>query len=390
MEVNKIYILLDSIIFILIVLYIYQYKIIFTLKNKINIAEQELKLILDNKDIEIENYKKQIDFLNNTKDSLKKEFLILSQQILDSTQIKAEKNLELLLNPFKKDIQHFNKKLELINIENTKQRSSLQQEIISLKEWTNVISNEASNLSKALLNDNKKSGNWGEDILKKLLESSGLRENHEFRIQKSFSKNNELNKRLQPDVIIDMPDNKSIIIDSKVSIKSYHQYISSNTKEEEEKNIKLLINSVNSHIKNLSVKKYENISNLNTLDFVIMFIPIESVFLLILEKEPDILEKAYKNNILLASPTSLYATLRGIFNVWKISHQSNNMKNIIENIKLMNEKFNNFIIDIEDIGISLDKVNNSYSKAKNKLFEGNGNLVKKSKEIISLGLKDIN
>ncbi|HRG60606.1 MAG TPA: DNA recombination protein RmuC [Aliarcobacter cryaerophilus] len=262
---------------------------------------------------------------------------------------------------------------------------SILTEIKNLKELNNQISNDALNLTKALKGQNKIQGDWGEMILESILNQSGLRRDIEYKVQNSF-RTSEGNL-VRPDVIVHLPTNKDIIIDSKLSLNSYVDYFNSEDEIEKKESISRLINSIKNHIKDLSSKKYENIDSLRSLDFVLMFIPIEGAFSIALSQNSNIFEMALKSNIVIVSPTTLYSSLKVIENLWQDNRQSENAKEISKQAADLYDKFVGFLNDFEDIGKSIDKSKESYDKAINKLSSGRGNLISRSQKFLELGVK---
>jgi DNA recombination protein RmuC len=247
------------------------------------------------------------------------------------------------------------------------------------------MSEEAENLTKALKGDTKVMGSWGEFVLESILEKSGLVKDDHYTVQESFT--DESGKRLRPDVIIKLPDKKSIIIDSKVSLVAYEKYSSAETETEREKAIKEHIISIRGHIKGLSAKDYQNIEDLNPPDFVLMFIPVEPAFSLAAQKDPSVFNEAFDRNIVIVSPSTLLATLRTIENIWRRENQNKNAIEIARQSGALYDKFVGFIEDLNDIGKRLEQSQESYRKAVNKLYDGQGNIVRRIESIKELGAK---
>ena len=290
-----------------------------------------------------------------------------------------------MLNPFKEQLTSFGKRVDDIYNEETKQRVSLLSEIKNLKDLNNQISQDAINLTKALKGENKTQGDWGELILSKVLEQTGLREGVEYSTQGSYTDDN--GKRLRPDVIVHLPQEKDIVIDSKVSLTAYLSYTEAQDDAQRELAVKELIKSIYAHIKGLSVKEYENIEAVKTLDFVLMFIPIEGAFMLAASNDNNLFKTAFENNIMLVSPSTLFATLRTVENIWRYEYQNENALEIAKKGGFLYDKFALFVKDLELIGSSLTKAQESYDGAINKLSTGNGNLLKRSNDLLELGVK---
>lgn len=347
----------------------------------------ELKLINQGKIFETkeQNLNEKISLLVDSKQQMKLEFENLATKIFEENQKKSNVNLNQVLTSFKDQLDSFGKRVNDIYNDETKQRVSLLTEIKNLKELNNQISSDAINLTKALKGQNKTQGDWGEMILSSILEQTGLREGKEYNVQGSFS--DAEGRRLRPDVIVHLPSKKDIIIDSKVSLNAYLTYCQSDDKIEKEAASKELIKSINAHIKGLSSKKYESIEGVTTLDFVLLFIPIEGAFLLATSSDDTLFKMAFDNNIMLVSPSTLYVTLRTIENIWRNEHQNENAQLISKKAAELYDKFAGFVGDIEDIGTHLGRTQKSYDAAMNKLSIGNANLIRRAEEFLDLGVK---
>lgn len=347
----------------------------------------ELKLINQGKIFETkeQNLNEKISLLVDSKQQMKMEFENLATKIFEENQKKSNVNLNQVLASFKDQLDSFGKRVNDIYNDETKQRVSLLTEIKNLKELNNQISSDAINLTKALKGQNKTQGDWGEMILSSILEQTGLREGKEYNVQGSFS--DAEGRRLRPDVIVHLPSKKDIIIDSKVSLNAYLTYCQSDDKIEKETASKELIKSINAHIKGLSSKKYEAIEGVTTLDFVLLFIPIEGAFLLATSSDDTLFKMAFDNNIMLVSPSTLYVTLRTIENIWRNEHQNENAQLISKKAAELYDKFAGFVGDIEDIGTHLGRTQKSYDAAMNKLSIGNANLIRRAEEFLDLGVK---
>ncbi len=290
-------------------------------------------------------------------------------------------NLTNLLKPFKDNLQDFNQKIDNYYKDESKERFSLVKEISKLNTLNQKISQDAVNLTNALKGDNKVQGNWGEYILERVLESSGLKKGREYEIQKEF-KDKEGN-RFRPDVIVHLPDKKDIIIDSKLSLTAYERYHRAK-KEKKDEFLEAHLTSLYAHIRELKSKNYHKLPNIQTLDFVLMFIPIEAAFLLAVQKDNSLYEKAYSHNIIIVSPSTLLAVLRTIQNSWRYEYQNSNAQLIAKKAGDMHSKFIGFINDLQAVESSLNKAQASYESAFKKLSSGKGNLVDRSKQLKEL------
>ena len=265
------------------------------------------------------------------------------------------------------------------------ERNSLKGEIKALVTLNKQISEEANNLAKALKGDSKKQGNWGEIILEKVLERSGLQKGSEYEMQVSMT--SEDGKRVQPDAIIYLPDKKHIVIDAKVSLVAYEAFVNAPTDEEREKNLQAHVISVKNHIKGLSEKNYQALGQLNTPDFVLLFMPIESSFSLAVQADNELFNYAWERKIVIVSPSTLLATLRTIASIWKQERQTRNAIEIAKQSGELYDKFVGFLTDLVEVGKKMDATKKSYEEAMNKFSTGKGNLIRRAETIKELGAK---
>ncbi len=330
-----------------------------------------------------------IENLEQSKVQLKEQFELLGNKIFshNANELKQSNQQEMihLLTPFKEQFTEFKHKVEQIHETESRDRISLVEQVKQLSSLNHQISEDTVNLTRALKGDVKFQGNWGEMILENLLESSGLRKDLEYIIQPTF--HGENNNLLRPDAVINLPDKKTVIIDSKVSLKSYSQYVSSIDAEEQKACLKSHIQSLKNHIKTLSDKDYSAISELHSLDFVLLFVPIEQALMLVINEEPEIIFDAFQKKIILVSATTLLATVRTIENFWRYDKQQSNAEEIAKKAGDMLNKFSLFVEELENVGLQLDKAKSSYNTAHNRLFSGNGNLISRAKAIQELGIK---
>ena len=330
-----------------------------------------------------------IENLEQSKQQLSEQFELLGNKIFsqNSQQLKQSNQQEIssLLTPFKEQFTEFKRKVEDIHEIESRDRVSLATQVKQLSSLNQKISEDTVNLTRALKGDVKFQGNWGEMILENLLESSGLRKDLEYIIQPSFRDDDK--HLLRPDVVINLPDKKTVIIDSKVSLKSYSQYVASIDEDEQKSSLKSHIQSIKNHIKVLSDKDYSAISELHSLDFVLLFVPIEQALMLAVNEEPDLIFDAFQKKIILVSATTLLATVRTIENFWRYDKQQSNAEEIARRAGDMIDKFSLFVEELEAIGLQLDRAKSSYNTAHNRLFSGNGNLISRAKVIQELGIK---
>ena len=354
---------------------------------KLNSNLSSLQADYDNLQEKLAEQKGEIEKLQ---EKFIKEFENLANKIFEEKSSKFTEqnktNLKEILDPLKERISEFQNKVEETNKESIDRNAALRQQLSSLKEMNLQMSQDAQNLTNALKGEVKTMGNWGEMILERILEISGLEKDREYIIQESVT--TEDGKRLQPDVIVRLPDKKNIIIDSKMSMVAYEKYTSLDDEKEKQIALKEHILSIRSHLKNLSSKGYQNLFQNESLDFVLMFIPIEGAFALALQNDNSLYNYAFgEMNIIIVSPTTLLATLRTIENIWKQEHQSRNVIEIAKQSGALYDKFVGFIDDLIDLGTRMDQAKNSYEGAMKKLSEGTGNLVNRAEKIKKLGAK---
>lgn len=348
------------------------------------------KLVLEEKlSNQKSSFESQLKLVQDAKQSLSQEFENLANRIFDEKQTKfseqSKQALETSLSPLRRDLGDFRKQVSTAYDKENTDRNRLAGQISELQKQTLKISSDASNLANALKGDNKQQGNWGEFVLEKLLDDSGLTKGREYETQVAL-KDEEGNRR-NPDVIIRLPEGKDIIIDAKASLTDYERYFHAEDEQSQQLCLKQHLNSLRSHIKGLNVKNYEQLENVNSLDFVLIFIPVESAFMLALDNDPDIMREAYDKSIILVSPSTLMVTLRTIKNLWRYADQNINAQQIAEKAGALYDLFVLHVEALEDIGKHMDKSKVAYETAFKRLSTGRGNLVKRSEELKALGAK---
>lgn len=361
--------------------------------SKLKETEIDLNKRLSVMDTANENLEKRLQEQKDEIETLQKKFAAefenLANRIFEEkssrfTQQNRE-NIDQLLKPLGDKIKSFEEKVERVYNEDTKERASLVQQIKNLHELNQQMSRDATNLTNALKGESKTQGNWGEFILDSILEKSGLVKGREYETQSTFT--GEEGKRQKPDVIINLPENRHIIIDSKVSLTAYEQFCSAEDEAERKLALNNHIASLRSHVKELSNKNYQNIYDLSSMDFVIMFVPIEPAMAIASQADINIWNEAFEKNIVIVSPSILLATLRTIANIWK---QENLNKNVIEIARqggALYDKFVGFVDDLINIGKKIDDSKEHYTEAMKKLYEGKGNIIKQIENIKKLGAK---
>lgn len=318
-----------------------------------------------------------------------KEFENLANRILDEKSQKFtdqnKNNMDIILNPFKDKLKEFEQKVDQAYKSESAERITLKTEIKNLVELNKQISEEANNLATALKGDNKQQGNWGEMVLEKILERSGLKQGDEYRTQ--FTSTNMEGDKIKPDVVILLPDNKHIVIDSKVSLVAYNACVNSITEEDRLKFLKAHIESLRGHVRLLSDKNYQTAAGLETPDFVLLFVPIESSFSLAVQGDAELFNYAWDRKIVVVSPSTLLATLRTIASIWKQERQTRNAIEIAEEGGKLYDKFVSFVEDLIKVGNGIKKTQSDYEEAMKKLHEGTGNLVRRAEKMKELGAK---
>jgi DNA recombination protein RmuC len=331
----------------------------------------------------------KLKLLEQAKNDLSKEFENLANRIFDEKSEKFTKlnksSVDLTVNPLRQQIKEFKERVEFVYDKESKDRQSLLSEIGHLKNLNNQISQDAVNLTKALKGESKTQGNWGEVILEKVLEESGLRKGHEYQAQSSFTDDD--GRRKSPDVIVHLPDEKDIIIDSKVSLTDYERYCSEGDESLRKAHLKAHVSSIKTHVKRLSVKGYEQLEGVKTLDFVLLFIPIEAAFLSAFEQDPALFRDAYESNIIVVSPTTLLATLRTIQSIWRYERQSKNAEEIASQAGKLYDQIALLSSSMLDVGKHLDNAHKAHDKAISQLSSGRGNLLGRAEKLEKLGAK---
>ncbi len=365
-------------------------------EKKINSIQQEKENLLTinshqaadlkNLQLKLNENKKEI---NKIQEKFTLEFENLANRILDEKSTKFtnqnKENLNIILNPLKEKIKGFEDKVDKTHKESIDYHAALRQQIIGLKEMNLQMSKETINLTKALKGDNKTQGNWGELVLERVLEKSGLEKDREYFVQQSFT--NDEGNRVLPDVVIHLPDNKKMIVDSKVSLTAYEQFVNCDDESEKSLFLKDHINSLKRHIEQLSEKKYEDIYKIESPDFVLLFIPIEPAFAIAINADNFLYNKAFEKNIVIVTPSTLLATLRTIDSMWNNEKQQKNALEIARQAGSLYDKFYGLLNDLIGIGKKIDASKTDYNAAMKKLFEGSGNLITSVEKLKKMGAK---
>lgn len=335
-----------------------------------------------------ESHQQRLDDLQGSRDELRAQFAELAGKIFDEREQRfaetSQQRLGQLLDPLKERIQSFEKRVEESYQAEARERFSLGKELERLQQLNLRLSDEATNLTRALKGQ-KTQGNWGELILERVLEHAGLEKGREYQTQVSLKGPD--GERFQPDVLIYLPGDKQVVVDSKVSLTAYQQYVAAEDDSIGQLALKQHVVSLRAHVKGLAGKDYKRLDGLHSLDFVLLFVPIEAAFSAALQAEPNLFQEAFDRNIVIVSPTTLLATLRVIDSLWKQERQSQNAREIAERAGWLYDKFVLFIQDLDEIGSRLQQLDKAYSAARNKLTEGRGNLISRSEQLKLLGAR---
>ncbi|WP_369049167.1 DNA recombination protein RmuC [Tenacibaculum sp. UWU-22] len=374
-----------------------------TAEKTINELQSEIKVVQNDKenlikvntrqDADLKNLQVKLDEnkaeVEKLQEKFTKEFENLANKILDekSTKFTAQnkENIQTILNPLQEKIKTFEKKVEDSQKESISMHSALKEQLLGLKELNAQMSKETINLTKALKGDSKTQGNWGELVLERVLEKSGLEKDREYFVQQSFT--SAEGKRILPDVVIYLPNSKKMIIDSKVSLTAYEQYINTDNETDKKHFLKEHLNSLKRHVEQLSEKKYETIYEIESPDFVLLFVPIESAFAVALNEDNNLYNKAFEKNIVIVTPTTLLATLRTIDTMWNNEKQQRNAIEIARQAGALYDKFDGLLKDLIGIGKKIDASKADYNAAMNKLVEGKGNLITSVEKLKKMGAK---
>ena len=326
--------------------------------------------------------------LEERQEQLRKDFEILATKILDEKSekftLQNKENIKNILNPLQEKIKTFEEKVDLTQKESISMHSALKEQLLGLKDLNQQMSKEATNLTRALKGDSKMQGNWGELVLERVLEKSGLEKDREYFVQQSFTLAS--GARVLPDVVLHLPDDKKMIIDSKVSLTDYERFVNA---EDDDKPmyLKAHVNSIKKHVDQLSDKNYQDLYDIESPDFVLMFIPIEPAFAVVVNEDNSIYNKAFEKNIVIVTPSTLLATLRTIDSMWNNEKQQQNAIEIARQAGALYDKFEGLVSDLTGVGKKIDAAKSDYSAAMNKLVEGKGNLITSVEKLKKMGAK---
>jgi DNA recombination protein RmuC len=361
-------------------------------REEIRREKEFLNSELTRKNTEYENLQEQNlkrdQELAKQQEQLRKDFELMANKILDEKSekftLQNKENIKQILNPLQEKIQVFEKKVEDTQKESISMHSALKEQLLGLKDLNQQMTKEATNLTRALKGDSKMQGNWGELVLERVLEKSGLEKDREYFVQQSFT--TAEGSRVLPDVVLHLPDNKRMIIDSKVSLTDYERYVNAD-EDERPQFLKAHVNSIRKHVDQLSDKKYEDLYDIQSPDFVLMFIPIEPAFAIAINDDNTLYNKAFEKNIVIVTPSTLLATLRTIDTMWNNEKQQQNAIEIARQAGALYDKFEGLVSDLTGVGKKIDDAKKDYSSAMNKLVEGRGNLISSIQKLKKLGAK---
>lgn len=361
-------------------------------REDIRREKEFLSTELSRKNTELENMQvqnqKRDEELAERQKQLRTDFENLANKILEEKSekftLQNKENIRSILEPLDKKIQTFEKKVEDTQLRSVKMHSALEEQLKGLKDLNQQMAQEATNLTKALKGDSKMQGNWGELVLERVLEKSGLEKDREYFVQQNFQR--EDGSRVMPDVVLHLPDSKKMIIDSKVSLVDYERMVNA---EDAERTVflKAHVNSIKKHVDQLSAKNYQDLYDIESPDFVLMFIPIEPAFAVAINEDNSLYNKAFEQNIVIVTPSTLLATLRTIDTMWNNEKQQQNALEIAKQAGALYDKFEGLVTDLTGVGKKIDSAKTDYSAAMNKLVEGKGNLISRVEKIKKMGAK---
>lgn len=361
------------------------------IRNELGLAQTERATLRTTLEAEQKNSQEKLAMLTAARVELSNQFEALANKVLEEKSRKFteqnQANLGHLLNPLRDKFGEFQQKVESLEKEGITGRTELKTQIDQLRSLNERLSQDATNLVTALKGSSKTQGDWGEYVLESILESSGLRKDHEYRVQESFTREDEHRSRARVDVILDLPEGRHIILDSKVSLNDYNDYCAAQEDAAREAALARHLASVRNHIRELSQRNYPALFELNSLDFVVMFVPIEPAFMLAIARDGKLWQEAWDRNVLLVSPSTLLFVLRTVSHLWRQEQQTRNVQDIVRRGGELYDKLSAFVKDLTDVGKNLDAARASYEEAYKKLATGKGNAIRQAEMLKSLGVK---
>jgi DNA recombination protein RmuC len=357
-------------------------------EDKVNALTNENAVLKERLNNLTNSHEEKLALLQENKEQMKLEFKDLAANILENNSKKFstqnQDNMSKMLEPMKEQFNNFKKQIDDVYVKEAKDRSALQAEIKSIKEINEQISKDAKNLTNALKGESKTQGVWGEMILESVLENSGLKLGEQYEREVSLEHESD-GSRYRPDVIVHLPNTRDIVIDAKNSLTAYEQYSSSSSDEDREKFASLHVASMKKHIKELSEKDYTNLKGVETLDFIFMFVPIESALLMAMEYDSTLFDHAFKKNVILVGPTTLMVSLRAVENSWKYEDQKKNAQEIAKRAGLLYDKFVGFVESVEKLGKQIATVGKTYDEVHSKMHSGSGSITSQFMKLEKLG-----
>jgi len=361
-------------------------------REEIRREKEFLSTELTRKNTEYENLQqlnvKRDAEIEERQEQLRKDFELLATKILDEKSekftLQNKENIKNILNPLQEKIKVFEEKVDLTQKESISMHSALKEQLLGLKDLNQQMTKEATNLTRALKGDSKMQGNWGELVLERVLEKSGLEKDREYFVQQNFTR--EDGSRVLPDVVLNLPDGKKMIIDSKVSLTDYERLVNADD-DDKAQFLKAHVNSIRKHVDQLSDKNYQDLYDIESPDFVLMFIPIEPAFAVVVNEDNSIYNRAFEKNIVIVTPSTLLATLRTIDSMWNNEKQQQNAIEIARQAGALYDKFEGLVSDLTGVGKKIDAAKSDYSSAMNKLVEGRGNLITSVEKLKKMGAK---
>ena len=360
-----------------------------TSQSELTKSKEELAGLHARSELERDQFTEKLALIERSKEQLGESFKNMANDLLEakskSLSQSSKENIAALLSPLQEKITQFEKRVEETYDKESKERFSLVREIKALQDLNNKISEDAINLTNALKSDNKAQGTWGEFVLESILEKSGLTKGREYEVQVALKA--EDGSKSQPDVIVHLPESRDIVIDSKVSLKAWDAFCSNEQGADKDALLKQHIASIRQHVKTLSAKDYQNLSGINSLDYVFLFMPVEAAYSTAVQMDRDLFQYAFERNIIFVVPSTLLTTLRTVQNLWRLAQQNQNANEIADRAGALYDKFVAFVEDLEEVGGRIDATRKSFEKARNKLVSGRGNLVRRAEALRQLGAK---
>lgn len=352
-------------------------------------AEGQLQTLRATTLQERRNADEKIRLLQASEERLTQQFENLANRIFEKKaagfQQQNQQTLQATLEPFKQQLDAFKRQAQQQYTDETKERSALRNELFSLRQLNRQMADEAEALTRALKGDSKQQGNWGELVLERILEQSGLREGHEYHSQSHHR--DEQGKSYKPDVVVHLPNKKDVVIDSKVSLAAYERYFNAEDEQQKATYLTEHVQSLKQHIKQLGQKNYQQLEGMRSLDYVLMFVPVEPAFLLAVDREPELIRLALEQHIMLVSPTNLLVALRTVHNIWQYEHQNRNAEKIAADAGKLYDKFAGFVEELEKLGQGIQSLDNRYQDAMKKLATGRGSLVSRIEKFRQMGVQ---